>query len=123
MPKTPFQNSFHFMLHGSHHVAPMDHLRLVMPVVPCSFLRLVFCLFAWLTTSDCYSYQSQMVGVMLGYLSYDLTHYGCHHANYSWLKFIKRSHLRHHFHGPNEEPCNFALSYLSTPWDYIFGTR
>jgi len=122
MPSKPWHNYCHFMLHGAHHVAPLDTMRLVFPPFPCHILRYAFCLLGYLACRNVYAYHAWMFGVMGGYLSYDLMHYANHHANIPFLKPIKRHHLRHHFHGPNEEPCNFALSYVAMIWDALFQT-
>lgn len=124
-PQSKFGNSFHFIMHGAHHLAPMDTMRLVFPPFPCMILRLCLGLGFWVVCKNSMTYHSAMAGIMWGYISYDLMHYMNHHANFPsspMLMSIKRHHLRHHFHGPNELPCNFALSYLAMFWDKVFQT-
>ena len=41
-----------------------------------------------------------MVGFVIGYLMYDLTHYFIHHSNPpegSYFKFMKTYHMQHHY--------------------------
>lgn len=122
-PKSRVANGLHFILHGSHHVTPLDELRLVFPPVPLSILRALFYSpLVYMVTRDKYEFHAMDAGILTAYLCYDLMHYSNHHANIRFLKPIKRHHLRHHFHGPNEEPCNFALSYLAMIWDFVFQT-
>jgi sterol desaturase/sphingolipid hydroxylase (fatty acid hydroxylase superfamily) len=60
------------------------------------------------------------VGFILGYLSYDMTHYAIHHYNMHnrfWLA-IKNHHMRHHF---MDSKKGFGVS--SPVWDDVFGSN
>ena len=72
---------------------------------------------------------------MVGYLSYDLMHYGNHHKipipGLQWcqklgpMKQLKHHHLRHHFGDAIERVgnnCNFGLSLGASVWDDLLGT-
>lgn len=124
-PTSCMENSAHLILHGSHHLVPMDTMRLVFPPVPASVFYHSFGLMFYFLTPNVHVYYTVMAGVMIAYLTYDLMHYANHHANYDnrMLGIIKRHHLRHHFHTPNEEPCNYALSLPAMIWDEIFQTK
>ena len=62
-------NMIHFMFHGSHHLSPQDHMRLVFPPVP---LVLVRSAVAWgliqFCAADRATYYSAMGGVYFGYV-------------------------------------------------------
>lgn len=112
---------FHFLVHGVHHTFPMDPLRLVVPpalfvilAIPLYFLSLLLFTYRFVHTV--------MPGVLVGYVTYDLTHYSTHHCTnieqYKILNFLKTYHMRHHFKSPNR---GFGVS---TPlWDYVFRTQ
>jgi 4-hydroxysphinganine ceramide fatty acyl 2-hydroxylase len=122
-PQSRVANALHFVIHGAHHVTPLDRNRLVFPPVPLSILRAIFYVPAvYLVTPDKASFHCCDAGVLFAYLCYDLMHYANHHANIKCLRSIKRHHLRHHYHAPGEAPCNFALSYLAMFWDFVFQT-
>ena len=59
------------------------------------------------------------VGVAIGYLAYDMIHYGCHHARSlpSFLERQKRVHMAHHY---RNHDVSFGIS--SPLYDYVFGT-
>lgn len=114
----PITQRLHFLIHGLHHEDPVDPTRLVMP--PAASLIIGFGL---------YSIFRPMVGPVLidpffaffsiGYLCYDYIHYAVHHFTPRTRlgKFLKQSHMIHHFVSPN------ARWGVSSPiWDYVFGT-
>ena len=62
-----------------------------------------------------------MVGFVIGYLMYDLTHYFIHHSNPpdgSYFKFMKTYHMQHHFKRGTE---GFGIS--NKIWDKVFDTE
>jgi 4-hydroxysphinganine ceramide fatty acyl 2-hydroxylase len=108
----------HFLLHGCHHIIPMDSGRLVMPPV-LSFsiaLGIASILFSVLPMACAFAYGA---GLALGYLFYDLTHYYLHHAvpTNEYFKQMKTYHLDHHY---KNHYVGFGIT--SKFWDYIFGT-
>lgn len=62
------------------------------------------------------------IGLGLGYITYDLTHYSLHHIDTSknrngLFHRLQQYHNQHHFGG---EEAGFGVS--SPLWDYIIGT-
>ncbi len=59
-------------------------------------------------------------GFVLGYMTYDLTHYYIHHFNPKTKLGLrlKKHHMLHHFKDPDSR---FGVS--NTVWDAVFGTR
>jgi hypothetical protein len=129
-------NMVHFIFHGSHHLSPQDHMRLVFPPVGTVLVRSAL---AWsfmqFCAQDRATYYAAMGGVYFGYLMYDMMHYGNHHKipipgmhyvhNLRAMKQIKHHHLRHHFGDDYERvagDCNFGLSIGASVWDDIMGT-
>jgi sterol desaturase/sphingolipid hydroxylase (fatty acid hydroxylase superfamily) len=114
----PWQRRMFFVLHGVHHDFPQDADRLVMPLgasIPMGVLfYLAFRLVAGQVMAD-----PLFVGLGIGYLVYDGTHYAVHHFRMSsrWGKWIKRYHMIHHHTGAD------ARWGVSSPlWDWVFGT-
>eukprot|EP01100_Stratorugosa_tubuloviscum_P010465 TRINITY_DN449_c0_g1_i1.p1 TRINITY_DN449_c0_g1~~TRINITY_DN449_c0_g1_i1.p1 ORF type:complete len:348 (-),score=128.34 TRINITY_DN449_c0_g1_i1:98-1141(-) len=110
-------NVLHFLLHGCHHLIPMDSDRLVAPpllsgaiVSPGLLLLYVMPLHIW---------QMFFSGFGIGYICYDLTHYFVHFVQPSsgYAKMIKRNHMKHHYKDHN---LNYGVS--NPLYDYIFGT-
>jgi 4-hydroxysphinganine ceramide fatty acyl 2-hydroxylase len=106
----------HFLFHGIHHAYPRDSRRLVMP--PTVSLPL-----AGLVYLGCNKIMPESIvpdflaGFLLGYLFYDMIHYGIHHANFSnpiW-QAVKKHHYRHHY---SDKSKGFGVS--TALWDYIF---
>jgi sterol desaturase/sphingolipid hydroxylase (fatty acid hydroxylase superfamily) len=59
-------------------------------------------------------------GFVVGYMSYDVTHYYVHHYNPKtrYGLALKKHHMLHHFKTPE---LRFGVS--SMIWDYVFGTK
>lgn len=119
VPRAPWGERFHFLLHGVHHTWPRDRYRLVMP--PAVSISLFFAfgaLFYWLLGPRwVWPFHA---GFSAGYLAYDMTHYFTHHgrAKTRWGAALKRHHMLHHFKTPS---ARFGVS--SPVWDWVFGTR
>lgn len=118
-PKSDTFRVIHFMLHGYHHIAPMDRTRLTFPPVPAFlFGGVIYSSFSWFLPR--YISISLMASIMLGYICYDLTHYFLHHASLSNLEFfstLKTHHLYHHYKNGNS---NFGITMPL--FDWIMGT-
>ena len=107
-----------FMVHGYHHEFPNDRMRLVAPLilsVPFGLLfsvsyALIFGRYYWLTW---------FAGTVIGYISYDWTHYYTHHFRPTTRlgKFLRRYHMEHHY---RDSESHFGIS--SPLWDWVFGT-
>lgn len=111
-------NIIHFLIHGHHHITPMDFDRLVFPPVPAMILAAPF----WYSAPRVLGVQHGypwLIGFALGYLVYDMTHFWIHHAVPKWgfLKMQKRRHVHHHYF---KHQVNFGIS--NPLWDYVFGT-
>jgi sterol desaturase/sphingolipid hydroxylase (fatty acid hydroxylase superfamily) len=122
-PRTERLKRMFFMMHGVHHAQPMCRTRLVMPPalsVPMSSVFFVggYALIV-VGLGAPHWFDPVMVGLVAGYLIYDLTHYQIHHANVTsgWFFKLRKHHLRHH------GACDFMRFGVSTTiWDHVFGT-
>jgi sterol desaturase/sphingolipid hydroxylase (fatty acid hydroxylase superfamily) len=121
-PRHPWQERLVFIMHGIHHADPMDPTRLVMTPTVALVLALIF----YPTFRGVFGLFSEPLWVnpffgffILGYLTYDYTHYSVHHftPRTRWGKALKQNHMLHHF-------VNQELRWgVSTPlWDWVFGT-
>ncbi len=123
-PRTPAQARFIFMIHGVHHYQPKCKTRLVLPPAVSIPLGFVFYGFYLLVVGRLLGAPQWVAplfaGFLLGYLTYDLTHYATHHfpMRGSFLKDLKRHHMVHHYKTPD---LRFGVS--SPLWDYVFGTE
>lgn len=119
MPTTGYYaNIFHFLIHGHHHITPMDFDRLVFPPIPALMLAAPF----WYAAPRVLGIQAGypwLIGFALGYLVYDMTHFWIHHGvpKNRFLKMQKRRHVHHHYFQPN---VNFGIS--NPLFDVVFGT-
>lgn len=119
VPRGGLLIELHFLLHGIHHKFPNDPLRLVMPVIPglgllaflVAFFRFFF--FSWAEIFPL------AAGTILGYISYDLTHYAIHHAGVStpWLVPLSRSHMEHHYRNHRK-----GFGITSPCFDWVCGS-
>jgi len=112
----------HFVLHGIHHMLPIDPDRLVLPPA----LAVIFMLVGYKTMFQVIlpnHFDLRVIffsGIGIGYLIYDMIHYSLHHFNIKWgyFKFLQRYHNQHHFSG---EDAGYGVS--SKLWDIIFRTE
>ncbi|HEY5982317.1 MAG TPA: sterol desaturase family protein [Anaerolineales bacterium] len=123
-PKTPRQERIFFLFHGVHHAQPQVKTRLVMPFpvsIPMALLLfgLIYLVVAVILRAPQWV-APLMSGFLLGYLTYDLTHYATHHfpMRSGIAKYLKRYHMQHHYKDPN---TRFGVS--SPIWDFVFRTR
>lgn len=116
--ESSFSQRFHFLVHGLHHIDPMDPTRLVMPPAASIILGII----------HYYLFKEVLGPVMvepffaffvMGYLCYDYIHFSVHHFTPATRigKFLKQSHMQHHY------VCPHSRWGVSSPlWDYVFGT-
>ncbi|OSX75860.1 hypothetical protein BU14_0218s0026 [Porphyra umbilicalis] len=108
VPTGYWGNILHFLLHGHHHITPMDFDRLVFPPVPAMLVGwpIYFGAPALLGVARGYPW---LAGFLIGYLVYDMTHYWIHRSepSWAWLKAQKRRHTLHHFFNPR---VNYGIS-------------
>lgn len=118
LPKAPWGERMHFLVHGVHHSWPKDKYRLVMPPAVSISLFLIFygTFRLLLGPTYCWSFHA---GFTVGYMSYDLTHYYIHHYNpkSQYGLTLKKHHMLHHF---KDHGSRFGVS--SRLWDHVFGT-
>lgn len=115
---TAWGKRVHFILHGVHHDFPNDKDRLVMPLgasIPMAILFYVMYrgIFGIAFGEPLY------IGMGIGYLMYDGTHYAVHHFKLTSRvgKWIRKHHMVHHF---ADHDGGFGVS---TPlWDIVFRT-
>lgn len=117
-PRFPGGDRFHFMLHGVHHDHPNDKLRLVMPPAASLPLAVIFLGAFTLVFGTPLAYPL-FAGMLIGYLTYDYTHYYLHHAvpRTRLGKRLREQHMRHHF-----QDHRFGFGVSSPIWDYVFRT-
>ncbi|VDN03640.1 unnamed protein product [Thelazia callipaeda] len=98
-PKSRFQITLHFLLHGLHHKTPLDSDRLVFPPIPaCFFFSFLYFMFDQLLPYDLFYCFGG--GSLFGYIMYDCLHYYLHHADPlpgTSLHYRKVYHNNHHF--------------------------
>jgi sterol desaturase/sphingolipid hydroxylase (fatty acid hydroxylase superfamily) len=122
-PKTPGQERLSFLMHGVHHAQPRDKTRLVMPPAVSIPLALVFygLFYVFFTYALMIPYWVSPVfaGFILGYIAYDMIHYGTHHfpVKKGYFRMVRRNHMHHHFQTPDKR---FGVS--NPLWDYVFST-
>jgi len=112
-PHGKFMEWVHFTFHGVHHDYPNDSNRLVMP--PAMSVPLAFGFyFLFKTFLGVQLVAPFFVGLVFGYVCYDMMHYALHHANFSgkYWNELKAHHLKHHFKDPES---GFGVS--SKLWD------
>lgn len=115
-PTSEFGKKIHFIFHGVHHDYPNDVKRLVMPPsvsIPLAFI--FYGLFYLLLPTE--MIYPAFAAFVLGYLFYDITHYGLHHFNFKneFWKNLKKHHMLHHY---SDADKGFGVS--SKLWDKIF---
>jgi dihydroceramide fatty acyl 2-hydroxylase len=117
-PDHPIGGRLHFIIHGVHHDHPNDRLRLVMP--PAVSVPLA-ALFLWIYTLIFGTPAAYPIfsGFILGYLTYDYTHYHVHHhtPRTKLGKRLREQHMRHHF-----QDHRFGYGVSSPLWDVVFRT-
>lgn len=117
-PDHPIGRRLHFVIHGIHHEHPNDRLRLVMPPGASIPLATVFfgafALVVGLPTA-----YPLFAGFLVGYLTYDYTHYWLHHfvPKSDIGKRLREQHMRHHF-----QDHRYGYGVSSPLWDVVFGT-
>eukprot|EP00029_Vermamoeba_vermiformis_P009890 TRINITY_DN5085_c0_g1_i1.p1 TRINITY_DN5085_c0_g1~~TRINITY_DN5085_c0_g1_i1.p1 ORF type:complete len:343 (+),score=34.23 TRINITY_DN5085_c0_g1_i1:35-1063(+) len=112
-------NMLHFLVHGYHHILPMDNFRLVFP--PTFGVLIGYILWAPMPLLlPIHVAYAHFAGLVLGYVFYDCTHYFIHHrsTNLPYLRMMKTHHIYHHYNNHNS---NYGIS--SKLYDILFGTN
>ena len=119
----------HFVMHGYHHLIPADKSKLVFPVFPAVVVYLVTGIaeLPRFLMGGGYAGEFMVIGNIIGYMAYDLTHYFVHHMvniylykkklTSSYYQFLKTSHNNHHY---IDEAKGFSIS--NHFWDIVFKT-
>lgn len=122
-PKTERLKRLFFVVHGVHHAQPLCRTRLVMPPVmsiPLGvlFFGLFYLIFDLILGLRLWLYPAY-AGILIGYVMYDMMHYGLHHAKVSkgYLANCRFQHMQHHGSCPN-----MRFGVTSPVWDLVFGT-
>lgn len=117
-PRSAFGRKVHFLAHGIHHLDPWDPTRLVFPpvaglIIASGILGVLTLALGWVAAIPV------MAGLLVGYMTYDLTHYYTHHGKPKsrWGKFLKAWHLAHH-----HKHWERMYGVSSPLWDYVFRT-
>jgi len=123
-PRTPRQERIVFLFHGVHHAQPQCKTRLVMPPVASIPMAVIFygllTLLVGLVLGQPHLVGPLTSGLLIGYITYDLTHYATHHFRMrgKYLRYLKRYHMLHHYKTPDQR---FGVS--SPLWDIVFKTK
>lgn len=117
-PEGRLGRRLHFIIHGIHHEHPNDRLRLVMPPGASVPLAILFFGLFVLAFGAPHAYPL-FAGFLLGYLTYDYTHYWLHHfvPRSTLGKRLREQHMRHHF-----QDHRYGFGVSSPLWDVVFGT-
>jgi sterol desaturase/sphingolipid hydroxylase (fatty acid hydroxylase superfamily) len=115
---TAFGRRVHVLLHGVHHDWPNDKTRLVMPLGASIPIAIIFYAFFRGVIGATWG-EPLYVGMGIGYLLYDFTHYSVHHFKQRTRvgKWLRKHHMVHHF---ADHDGGFGVS--SPVWDVVFGT-
>jgi sterol desaturase/sphingolipid hydroxylase (fatty acid hydroxylase superfamily) len=113
-----FGARIHFLIHGVHHVHPNDPLRLVMPALLSGPIIVIAFAAITLLFGLPFGYPVLM-GFIIGYLAYDMTHFYLHHAEPKTGigLAMRRAHMLHHF---RDHTRGFGVS--APWWDHVFKT-
>jgi sterol desaturase/sphingolipid hydroxylase (fatty acid hydroxylase superfamily) len=113
-----FGARIHFLIHGVHHVHPNDPLRLVMPALLSGPIIVIAFAAITLLFGLPFGYPVLM-GFIIGYLAYDMTHFYLHHAEPKTRigLAMRRAHMLHHF---RDHTRGFGVS--APWWDHVFKT-
>jgi 4-hydroxysphinganine ceramide fatty acyl 2-hydroxylase len=118
VPPGKLGKQMNYIFHKVHHDYPRDTMRLVMvPAISMPLGLGFYFLFRWILGEE--HVAPFFVGLVTGYLFYDMTHYALHHANIKsgfWLE-LKHHHMTHHY---TDEDNGFGVS--SKFWDMVFRT-
>ncbi|KPA73597.1 hypothetical protein ABB37_09729 [Leptomonas pyrrhocoris] len=123
IPASLFDNPacklLHLVLHGIHHIIPMDPDRLVFP--PAMFVvasTVIYHAYNYLMNGSCLDVVAG--GVVCGYVLYDEIHFLIHHLDPTdfYFKDLKKFHHAHHY---VDDQRGYGIS--SKFWDYVFGTE
>ncbi len=125
----------HFLLHGIHHVTPMDGTRLVAPLVFSLSIALLFITVPFIVPLCLAVYSidprlfhrmlpllfGTVAGIASGYVRYDLLHYFFHHgeSRLRIVRLLKSKHMAHHYDHESHERY-FGVS--NPVLDYLFDT-
>jgi len=117
-PKSEFGKKIHFIIHGVHHDYPNDPKRLVMPPIVSIPLAFIFYFLFEFILGEIFVCPF-FVGFLLGYITYDTTHYAVHHFTIKNKLFllIKKHHMKHHY-----QNAELGFGVSSPLWDKIVGT-
>jgi sterol desaturase/sphingolipid hydroxylase (fatty acid hydroxylase superfamily) len=117
-PGGAWGDRLHFLVHGVHHKWPKDKYRLVMPPAVSISLFFAFLALFYLALGSPLVWPFH-AGFVLGYMSYDMTHYYIHHYNprSEYGLRLKKNHMLHHF---KDHGSRFGVSNMV--WDRVFGT-
>jgi sterol desaturase/sphingolipid hydroxylase (fatty acid hydroxylase superfamily) len=118
LPKAPWGERMHFLVHGVHHTWPRDKYRLVMPPAVSISLFWIFLGVFMVVIGKPFVWGFH-AGFVVGYMSYDMTHYYIHHFSpkTEYGRTLKKHHMLHHF---KDHDSRFGVS--SRLWDRVFGT-
>ena len=106
LPNSRIVRYLHYTLHGIHHMLPNDPDRLVYPPIlfTITYFLLETCVFQPLQPENKAIGVFFKIGILVGYLMYDCTHYALHHVDTrnqkgSYFHRLQKYHNQHHFGG------------------------
>lgn len=124
-----YVNVFRLLAHTIHHAHPTDRLRIATPLPMSLVVASVLIPLPFLLVKNWNIAHSWNTGMILGYLTYDLTHYYMHFGAPSrlpewlptrkWLMDLHLAHANHHYAQDGYRE-SFGVGHMF--WDDVFGT-
>ena len=115
---SPVGRRLQFIVHGVHHEAPDDPMRLLMPLAPAiAGFAILYGLFRIVLGPGLVEPFS--AGFLMGYLIYDYLHFAIHRTRprMRLVRYLRRRHMLHHFVTPDAR-----WGVTSPLWDAVFRT-
>ena len=105
--------------HAEHHQRPTA-LIFTPTILSATLIGMLVFLPALVLSGNLWRACALTLGVLVGYLSFSITHHAIHHwrADNAWLKERKRWHALHH-RATGKSGC---FGVTSAFWDYVFGS-
>lgn len=120
VPMSGWLYLFHFTVHGAHHAFPSDRYRIETPPLLALLIMRIGVIPPLSSALAPPAYYPFMIGFLLGYVSYDLTHYYLHHGDnlVGYLRDLKIYHMQHHY-----KYGEIGFGVTNKVWDIVFGTK
>ena len=120
VPNTRALFTMHFAMHGVHHAFPYDKHRCAIPTVSAMGIFACFIYPTAIRVVPQLVLPPFMIGLLLGYILYDLIHYYLHFGTSmsAYFRDLKTYHMQHHY-----KFGSMGYGVSSKLWDIVFGTK